>query len=90
VSSIDLDTRDYGQSTGLEPHRPQAGELDAIVTQIIPQARDLGGFEVRSARPAPARQTVGPLNFSAQIGPAEFLTGTESMYGRGRISGWRP
>lgn len=60
---------------GLEPHCPQAGELDAIETQIIPRARDLGGFEVRRALPAPARQMVGPFIFFDQMGPAEFLTG---------------
>ncbi|WP_157016818.1 pirin family protein [Mesorhizobium xinjiangense] len=60
---------------GLEPHCPQAGEADAIETQIIPRARDLGGFEVRRALPAPARQMVGPFIFFDQMGPAEFLTG---------------
>jgi redox-sensitive bicupin YhaK (pirin superfamily) len=60
---------------GLEPHCPHAGELDAIETQIIPRARDLGGFEVRRALPAPARQMVGPFIFFDQMGPAEFLTG---------------
>lgn len=60
---------------GLEPHCPQAGEADAIETQIIPRARDLGGFEVRRALPAPARQMVGPFILFDQMGPAEFLTG---------------
>lgn len=59
----------------LEPLCPKAGELDSIETQIIPRARDLGGFEVRRALPAPARQTVGPSIFFDQMGPAEFLTG---------------
>ena len=59
----------------LEPHCPDAGELDAIETQIIPRTRDLGGFEVRRALPAPARQMVGPFIFFDQMGPAEFLTG---------------
>ncbi len=59
----------------LEPHCPEAGELDSIERQIIPRARDLGGFEVRRALPAPARQMVGPFIFFDQMGPAEFLTG---------------
>jgi redox-sensitive bicupin YhaK (pirin superfamily) len=59
----------------LEPLCPEAGELDSIETQIIPRARDLGGFEVRRALPAPARQMVGPFIFFDQMGPAEFLTG---------------
>lgn len=49
--------------------------LGAVETLIIPRARDLGGFEVRRALPAPARQMVGPFIFFDQIGPAEFLTG---------------
>lgn len=48
---------------------------DAIETLIIPRARDLGGFEVRRALPAPRRQMVGPFIFFDHMGPAEFLTG---------------
>ncbi|UWQ34140.1 pirin family protein [Leisingera sp. M527] len=59
----------------LEPQCPEAGSLDAIETVIIPRARDLGGFEVRRALPAPRRQMVGPFIFFDQAGPAEFLTG---------------
>jgi redox-sensitive bicupin YhaK (pirin superfamily) len=58
----------------LEPHCPDAGSLDSIETLIIPRARDLGGFEVRRALPAPKRQMVGPFIFFDQMGPAEFLT----------------
>ncbi|MGX9349638.1 pirin family protein [Shimia sp. W99] len=59
----------------LEPHCPDAGDLESIETVIIPRARDLGGFEVRRALPAPRRQMVGPFIFFDQAGPAEFLTG---------------
>ena len=59
----------------LEPQCPDAGNLDDIETVIIPRARDLGGFEVRRALPAPRRQMVGPFIFFDQAGPAEFLTG---------------
>ena len=59
----------------LEPNCPAAGSLDDIETLIIPRARDLGGFEVRRALPAPKRQMVGPFIFFDQMGPAEFLTG---------------
>lgn len=38
---------------------PDAVGIDAIETLIIPRARDLGGFEVRRALPAPKRQMVG-------------------------------
>jgi hypothetical protein len=41
---------------------------------IIPRARDIGGFEVRRALPAPQRQMVGPFIFFDQVGPAEFVT----------------
>ncbi|MDC0736738.1 pirin family protein [Cognatishimia sp. SS12] len=46
----------------------------SIETLIVPRARDLGGFEVRRALPAPERQMVGPFIFFDQMGPAEFLT----------------
>ncbi|HMO49734.1 MAG TPA: pirin family protein [Kiritimatiellia bacterium] len=59
----------------LEPACPEDGALDAIETLIIPRSRDLGGFEVRRALPAPARQMVGPFIFFDQVGPAEFITG---------------
>ncbi len=57
----------------LDPHCPTGNEVDAIETLIVPRARDLGGFEVRRALPAPKRQMVGPFIFFDQMGPAEFL-----------------
>ncbi len=59
----------------LEPGCPDAVGAEQIETLIIPRARDLGGFEVRRALPAPRRQMVGPFIFFDQAGPAEFLTG---------------
>ena len=59
----------------IEPGCPDEIGLDSIETLIIPRARDLGGFEVRRALPAPKRQMVGPFIFFDQAGPAEFLTG---------------
>lgn len=59
----------------LAPGCPDDVGVDAIETLIIPRARDLGGFEVRRALPAPKRQMVGPFIFFDQAGPAEFLTG---------------
>ncbi|MEL6915127.1 MAG: pirin family protein [Pseudomonadota bacterium] len=59
----------------LDPHCPTGTEVDAIDTVIVPRARDLGGFEVRRALPAPKRQMVGPFIFFDQMGPAEFVTG---------------
>ena len=34
----------------INPNCPDAGQVDAIDTLIIPRARDIGGFEVRRAR----------------------------------------
>lgn len=59
----------------LDPQCPDAGNLDAIETLIIPRARDIGGFEVRRALPSSKRQMVGPFIFFDQMGPAEFLRG---------------
>lgn len=60
---------------GRESDCPEGADMDVIETVIVPRARDLGGFEVRRALPAPKRQMVGPFIFFDQIGPAEFLTG---------------
>ena len=59
----------------LEPGCPDDVGTDAIETLIVPRSRDLGGFEVRRALPAPKRQMVGPFIFFDQAGPAELLTG---------------
>lgn len=59
----------------LAPGCPDEVGVDSIETLIIPRSRDLGGFEVRRALPAPKRQMVGPFIFFDQAGPAEFLTG---------------
>jgi redox-sensitive bicupin YhaK (pirin superfamily) len=57
----------------LDPDCPTGDAVDAIETVIVSRARDLGGFEVRRALPAPRRQMVGPFIFFDQMGPAEFL-----------------
>ncbi|MGR3513346.1 MAG: pirin family protein [Paracoccaceae bacterium] len=57
----------------LDPDCPTGDDARAIEHVIIPRARDLGGFEVRRALPAPKRQMVGPFIFFDQMGPAEFL-----------------
>ncbi|MEQ1956638.1 pirin family protein [Mesorhizobium sp. CN2-181] len=62
-------------SPSLELGCPGEVGPDAIDTLIVPRSRDLGGFEVRRALPAPKRQMVGPFIFFDQAGPAEFLTG---------------
>ncbi|ALI55383.1 pirin family protein [Celeribacter marinus] len=50
-----------------------SSETNSIETLIIPRARDIGGFDVRRALPAPQRQMVGPFIFLDQMGPAEFI-----------------
>ena len=56
-----------------------AHEADAAMSKpdivIVPRARDLGGFSVRRALPAPTRQMVGSFIFFDQVGPAEFISG---------------
>ncbi|MGF1544583.1 MAG: pirin family protein [Parvularculaceae bacterium] len=42
---------------------------DAIERVIETRAKDLGGFEVRRALPAPFRRTVGPFIFLDEMGP---------------------
>jgi len=59
----------------IEPGCPDAVAVDAIETLIVPRSRDIGGFEVRRALPAPKRRLVGPFIFFDQMGPAEFVTG---------------
>ncbi len=59
----------------LEPQCPNTASGGMIDTLIVPRTRDLGGFEVRRALPAPKRQMVGPFIFFDQMGPADFLTG---------------
>ena len=58
-----------------DPVCPAGDEADLIETLIVPRARDIGGFEVRRALPAPKRQMVGPFIFFDEMGPAEFVTG---------------
>ena len=54
---------------------PDLIAASALETLIIPRSRDIGGFEVRRALPAPRRQMVGPFIFFDQMGPAELLAG---------------
>ena len=58
-----------------EPGFPDAVGVDAIETLIVPRSRDISGFEVRRALPAPNRRLVGPFIFFDQMGPAEFIGG---------------
>ena len=54
---------------------PDLVAASALQNVLIPRTRDIGGFEVRRALPAPRRQMVGPFIFFDQMGPAELLSG---------------
>lgn len=56
--------------------RERAARSALVETLIVPRVRDIGGFEVRRALPAPKRQMVGPFIFFDQMGPAELMTGS--------------
>lgn len=55
------------------PIGAETNQSSYLATQIIPRAKDLGGFEVRRALPSARRQLVGPFIFFDQMGPAEFI-----------------
>lgn len=48
---------------------------DAVEQVILPQLRDLGGFDVRRALPSIQRRMVGPFVFLDSFGPAVFRAG---------------
>ncbi|MCW2274306.1 hypothetical protein GJ654_09560 [Rhodoblastus acidophilus] len=47
----------------------------SVEAQIIPPLRDIGGFGVRRALPAPNRRSIGPFVFFDEMGPADFVPG---------------
>lgn len=63
---------------GNDPQPGDAFACDAIETLIIPNAKDIGGFEVRRALPTARRRLVGPFIFFDRMGPA-ILRGGQAM-----------
>ena len=63
---------------GNDPNPGDAFACDAIETLIIPNAKDIGGFEVRRALPTARRKLVGPFIFFDRMGPA-ILRGNQAM-----------
>ncbi len=63
---------------GNDPQPGDAFACDAIETLIIPNAKDIGGFEVRRALPTARRKLVGPFIFFDRMGPA-ILRGNQAM-----------
>lgn len=63
---------------GNDPKPGDALACDAIETLIIPNARDIDGFEVRRALPTARRRLVGPFIFFDRMGPA-ILRGGQAL-----------
>ena len=55
---------------GNDPHPGDAFACDAIELMVIPNAKDIGGFQVRRALPTAKRRLVGPFIFFDRMGPA--------------------
>jgi redox-sensitive bicupin YhaK (pirin superfamily) len=55
---------------GNDPQPGDAFACDAIELMVIPNAKDIGGFEVRRALPTARRRLVGPFIFFDRMGPA--------------------
>ena len=60
---------------GNDPSPGDAFACDAIELMVIPNARDIGGFEVRRALPTAKRRLVGPFIFFDRMGPAVLRAG---------------
>ncbi|MGZ8480804.1 MAG: pirin family protein, partial [Candidatus Binatia bacterium] len=58
-----------------EPQATTAPACRALETIVVPQPRDIGGFEVRRVLPSAQRRNVGPFVFFDQMGPAELAPG---------------
>ena len=58
-----------------DPKEEQPPQADAVDLAIVPQLRDLGGFQVRRVLPSPHRRAVGPFVFFDQAGPTTFPPG---------------
>lgn len=57
---------------------PQVGDAfasDQIELMVIPNAKDIGGFQVRRALPTAKRRLVGPFIFFDRMGPAILRAG---------------
>ena len=55
---------------GNDPTPGDAFACDAIELMVIPNAKDIGGFQVRRALPTAKRRLVGPFIFFDRMGPA--------------------
>ena len=60
---------------GKDPEVGDAFASDQIELMVIPNAKDIGGFEVRRALPTARRRLVGPFIFFDRMGPAILRAG---------------
>ena len=60
---------------GNDPRPGDAFACDAIELMVVPNARDIGGLEVRRALPTARRRLVGPFIFFDRMGPAILRAG---------------
>ena len=60
---------------GNDPLPGDTFACDAIELMVIPNAKDIGGFEVRRALPTARRRLVGPFIFFDRMGPAILRPG---------------
>jgi redox-sensitive bicupin YhaK (pirin superfamily) len=58
-----------------DPEPGDALSCDAIELMLVPNAKDIGGFEVRRALPTAKRRLVGPFIFFDRMGPAILRAG---------------
>ncbi|MBA1141443.1 pirin family protein [Mesorhizobium neociceri] len=63
---------------GKDPEPGDAFASDQIELMVIPNAKDIGGFQVRRALPTAKRRLVGPFIFFDRMGPA-ILRGGQAM-----------
>jgi len=63
---------------GKDPEPGDAFASDQIELMVIPNAKDIGGFQVRRALPTARRRLVGPFIFFDRMGPA-ILRGGQAM-----------
>lgn len=60
---------------GTDPEVGDKFACDALELMVIPNAKDIGGFEVRRALPTARRRLVGPFIFFDRMGPALLRAG---------------
>ncbi|HEV7254845.1 MAG TPA: pirin family protein [Mesorhizobium sp.] len=60
---------------GRDPEPGDAAAAKSIELMVVPNAKDIGGFEVRRALPTAKRRLVGPFIFFDRMGPAIMRAG---------------